>query len=249
MRAMGSRLLTGSVVKNRPDPPSFTATPWNQLTIALRYSTALPDVENRSILNAGSIQTSIYSQLGFPSPIPTDTPDIEFRMKELRAWCTTGYSATDASNISAYGYSTVNMDVYDLVNPTLTDNNKRILQSTSDVSSKLLDANVGYIYPVTQRNTVNELSVINNTIAGFDWRGNCLTVYAYVLWRFQPPQNSVDYFSSPTLIAKHLEPSKNFTYQSTYQPTELHVDATWDPVETPGESSQDSLGVPLETLA
>jgi len=185
--------LSGLTLKNREDPPTFTATPWNQLTIALRYVQPDVPVYVRSLLDGLGIVQDIRTQLGFDNSL-ADQPSLELRLKSIRGWATSG---TDGKN-----YSTLNMDVYDVVNSNLTDANTRILQSISDVSGKMTTANVGYNYPVTQTNTILNPDFQNVEVAGFDWLGSVLTVYVEILWRFQPPRNSVDFYNDHQVLSR-----------------------------------------------
>lgn len=173
--------FNGRTVKNRPDPPTFVATPWNQLTVPVKFATDA-GVLTRALITTANLTTAILTQIGFPATLPAGVPPLEIRLKAVRAW------VTSPDDVASRG---LNMDVYDYMDPTTTAANLRLITSISDVAGRNHYANVGFTYPEAHvKYTLGEFPTPVNLV-GFDIN-EPIVVYVYVMYRFQPPQNSVD---------------------------------------------------------
>lgn len=174
--------INGRVFSPSPDPRTFVASPWNQLTVALKYLGS-EEGNTRAVLTATDLGSDILVQLGFAL-----TTAIQFRIDSYRLWAN-----SDTSYMTDF-----NVDIYDVVNTNATDNNSRILQTISDLSGKLTFAKVGYVLPKAQQSTV--LNATNTQyLIGMDLPPltQC-ELYVRLMWRHTPTMLPPD-----TFITKH----------------------------------------------
>jgi len=183
--------FNGLALKNRPDPPTFTATPWNQITLAFKFNTV--STQSRGVVSTDNLSSVLLSQIGFPNTIPVGTPNIEFRVKELRVWNTVEPTTDDVNQ-------GINVDFYDYMDENATDNNGRLITSLSDVQGRNHYANVGFVYPAAHQHYTLGETTNSVIVAGVDYVGTA-TVYAYLMWRFRPPRNSVTLVKEITILS------------------------------------------------
>jgi len=180
--------FNGRTIKNKPDPPTTVATPWNQIVVPLRFGNG---TFARGVVDTTNLTRILLNQLGFPTDVPVGIPGIEFRVSEFRAW-NTQEQIDDLTTARERG---INVDVYDFMDgdrfSQSGDNNLRLITSLNDVQGKDHYANVGFVYPAAHQHYTLGLTTDAVILLGIDFAGEVI-VYMYIMWRFTPPKQSVD---------------------------------------------------------
>jgi len=172
--------LNGRVQSINPDPPRFVATPWNQATIALSFTSE--DEAARGILSVEGLAADLKAQMGV-----TTNSLIQMRLDRIRAW--------SQGDSSPGNFNLFNIDIFDITDPPLTDQTTdRVFTSINDVESKNHFAAFGFTYPTNFRNRVLENGGDTSgaeLILGVDYQaGSTVFLYVNLLWRFAPPSSA-----------------------------------------------------------
>lgn len=180
----------GLVMKNHYDPVTFTASPWNTVTLHMSGINSSPESATVTITLA-NVVSYLRSQLGLPAD-----GILQVRVEKVQAWTT---------DITTANYTALRLNAFDLV-MSATNAYSKALQDVEDLPGRNHFANVGYIWPKTHQQVVfmsNEYA--DRPIYQLSWRNEGLVkAYLRIMWRYDPPRDT-----GPVLVKRAVQHPEN----------------------------------------
>jgi hypothetical protein len=132
--------FSGTVLRNRFNPPRVLFTPWYQLVVA--YEPAPPSAADNLCIDLTTIVDSLSRQLGIS---PSVAQSFVFRFSSVRVW-----------HLSPVGESNnvVRVRFYSLIETGTTCTLNQVMQQVEDFGSIVQNANVGFEWPLTHQAVV-----------------------------------------------------------------------------------------------